>query len=291
MLSGSREVKLEHDARVLNSAVRSYLAFGGDFSGIKDPEEVLAMLKEEIPESERDRFVGLGGSFLDPRVLFLNQSAEEAKTAQPRLYWDSDSSRFIRATSGPPGIKAVGQDDSAIPTVSIGAKRKNSFTYASEDNWIWDFVEEAPPARQGPSDIITTTVPDNPIPPIAPKTPPVDPGPQPPLKRDTLLPPEFSIPPGTYPITSFDLGVALIDPNPAGAATIFYSIDYGAWSQYASASTISIGPDTSLKAQAVPVDTLRWEASVTTEAFYDAISASLDPPLIELSKPLFNRNN
>lgn len=282
-LEGTREARLRSELNTLNSAVNTYLAFGGAITPEDSSEDILARLKTSVSDEQRDRIPGISGSLIDRSIHFVMQTKGEAESSAPRLLWDATNSQFMIANGGPPGIKMLARSDGGEDSQEvILSERNHQFLYAKEDDWIWDYTEGTPIAQIGPSEIPTSSVPTSPVAPLTPPTP---------SNKDTLLPPQFSIPPGTYPAGNFDLGIALSNPNPVGSSTIFYTINYGAWSLYPEGSTISIGPDTSLRAQSLPVDKDRWEASETTEGYYEALGLSLIPPLIEFSKPLFNRNN
>lgn len=283
LLSATRETKLDHDSRALNTAVRAYIAFGGDVSE-HSAEEVIALLKSEIPADQRHRFPGLGGSFLDPRTRLVMQTPAEAASGAPRLVWKGEAASFVITREGPPGFKSVEQGDSSDEQIATPqSERRNSLVYADRDNWIWDYKEVAPTFAEGPTEFDTTPVPNTVEAPIV--LPPV------PKEKDTLLPPQFSIPPGHYPASHYSLALALSDPNPPGTAQVFYSIDFGAWARYSSPSTISVSPDTSVMAQALPIDSGAWEASRTVGGRYEAVYGPLDPPIIEFSKDLLEGGN
>lgn len=316
-LQGAREVRSSQDEKVLNSAVLAYLASGGDLSSAKGGEAVLAKLKTSVSEDQRKRTPGLSGSFLDSSVEFVMQTEEEAKKELPRLLWSPSKNRFEVARSGPPGIVSIarrGDSSESDGTPSLhgpsgsagdGATedRETPFSYAAKDTWIWDYAEA--PATTGPgisdfgtSDPTNATPPSTvaPIPPsILPPTPPVvPPVTSPPVtKRVPLLAPQFSRPGGRFARSDFNLSVSLRDPNPAGSAALFYALNHGAWTPY-SGGSISIPSDTSLKAQAMPLNAETHDPSAVVETFYEAFdpfNAMLLPPGIDFTKEYFQNSS
>lgn len=307
-IQGAREVRASQDEKVLNSAVLAYLASGGDLSGVTGGEAVLAKLKTSVTAEQRQRMPGLSGSFLDSSVEFVVQTEEESKKELPRLLWSSSKNRFEVASSGPPGIVSItsrrgvepASSQDGVAEIEATEDRRTPFTYAAKATWIWDYTDAAGTPAPGPSQF-GSTAPDNhlppttspPVPPVVlpPTLPPVLPPvlPPPPVKRTPLLAPQFSQPEGRYPRSDFPLKVSLRDANPSGSAALFYAVNHGVWTPYGGGS-ISVAPDTSLKAQAMPLNTGTHEPSAVVEAFYeayDAFTAMLLPPRIDFTKDYF----
>lgn len=281
VLSGSQSVKREQDLRVLNSAVSAYLVSGGDLSGASTPGEILAKLKSKASEEQQRRIPGLSGNFLDPAVELVMQTAEEARSDDPRIRWNPETTHFELSYSGEPGIKTLGmQPLGAGDSEPVSEDRTSGFKYSAEGTWIWDYQEVAPSFQAGPDTIATYSPVDSSAP--APTGPP-----PPAAPRDTLQAPVFSIAGGRYPAYDFDMAVSLDDPNPPGASRIFYSINYGNWVQYTSGSPISVSPDSSIKAQAIPVDPELWNPSAPVDELYYSYETKLLPPTIVFSAASF----
>lgn len=317
-LQGAREVRSNQDEKVLNSAVLAYLASGGDLSGVKGAEAVLAKLKTRVSDDQIKRTPGLSGSFLDDSVEFVMQTEEEAKKELPRLLWSPSKNRFEVARSGPPGIVSIarrldsgekGGSDSLqerFESDGTGATedRVTPFSYAAKDTWIWDYADA--PAGTGPSaSQFGTSDPTNGMPPstapplppsiFPPSPPPVVPPVTPPpiVKRIPLLAPQFSRPGGRFARSDFNLSVSLHDMNPAGTAALFYAVNHGAWTAYSGAS-VSVPSDASLKAQAMPVNAGTHDPSAVVEAIYEAFdpfNAMLLPPGIDFTRDYFQNSS
>jgi prepilin-type N-terminal cleavage/methylation domain-containing protein len=307
VVEGSIEVRARQDQQVLNSAVRAYLVAGGDLSGITNPGEVLSKLKTRSNPGLDKRIPGLSGSFIDESIEFVIQSPEEAERESPRLHWDAQARRFEVAVSGAPGIVSVTRSRVASEVSGPGGPqsgdgsdsstdevRSSPLLYSAKSSWIWDYQDQPVAGGAAPAEVPTFDPADTELPVVIPPTDPVvvTPIPPPPAPGPIrLAPPGFSKPAGRYPRDDFNLAVSLRDPNAPGSARLFYSVNHGAWIAYDGGS-ISVPPDNSLKAQALPVNTRTHEASTMAEAGYEAFDelyAILLPPSIRFSKPSFDR--
>ena len=287
--SSMKDTKLESDLVVLNSAVKSYLLFGGNLNGDESLAVVLTKLKSRASDETAGQVVGLRGTFLDPRFEPIMQTAEEAATDVPRGYWDASKKKFVSATSGPPGIKEFRIDHDYVPSMDLTETRETAVQYAHNSDWIWDYQDSAAPTYIQATPIAVSASPTEgsivPLAPPLPTAPSSPPSSAPPGDPATVLdPPTFSLPPGTHPISDFNLLVSIVDPNPEGSS-IYYSIDSGSWEAYTGA--LSIPPGTVLKAQAYPTSSDYLFSSVT-QGTYDAGPVTLFTPVISLSAGNFN---
>lgn len=273
--SSTRE-KLLSDVETLNRGVLAYLASGGDLSNLDDPNEVLNALKQ----TSSKRAPGLTGSKIDPRIVFVYQTDDEASSGRSRVYWDTANQRFkVSNSADSPGIKAFELSAEAGEMDYGSSDGNHSLLYAEEDDWIWDYQEVARTTPAGPSDFSVTPVPDNSTPPIPPASlPPVTP-----TSKLPLAPPVFSIPSSSLPYPSFDLTLFLTDPNPPGVSEIYYSIDYGNWMPYT--GSVTVPPDANVAAQAVAVST-NYSNSPRVDHAYEATPVALLPPVINPSRTL-----
>ena len=289
--------KLSADVDSLNRSVSAYLASGGDLSGMKSPDEVLAALKTSF--SNASRMPGFSGGKIDERISFEYQSSSEARAGNWRVYWDESLTRFVLANSGTtPGIKAFAY--SAEPEVEETTEMANSpnttdtgkistrgtrnaktpMLYAESSNWIWDYKDAAASAAPGPTNITLSEVADT-----APTPPTPPPGGGPSGSSFTALnPPQFSIAGGAFPVTSFNLPLALLNPNPAGSSDLYYSVNFGNWNLYT--GPISVVPGAVVAAQAVPASS-QYTSSARVDQTYTALPAGLIPPVITPSAPEF----
>lgn len=287
VFTGANDTRMAADQRVLNSAVKAYLASGGDLSGLSDPVEVVAHLKRSLSEEQRRLLPGLTGGFLDPDTELVMQSKEDARREALRVHWNEKTSRFELARSGAPGIVGVTRVEPEIGKmreVEATEGRGSVYNYAKEGTWVWDYRDESRSLPVGPTEFVVETVAESPVPPPSPP-PPVIP---PPVRRDSLLPPLFSLPGGRYHGHEFDLTLNLANPNPGGLSQLVYSVDYGDWQPYAEGSPISVAPATLIKAQAIPLDSAVWDPSPVEEEFYVSFRSVLLPPEIDFNKTSFS---
>lgn len=103
----------------------------------------------------------------------------------------------------------------------------------------------------------------------------------------TLLPPDFSIQGGTYPMNDFDLEVELIDPNLPGAAKIHYALNGGAFMPYPGGPITTV-PGTTIEAYAESTDLGRWNDSGTASNTYNGGVTLLLAPEVATSAPKFD---
>ncbi|MDF1740888.1 MAG: Ig-like domain-containing protein [Verrucomicrobiales bacterium] len=279
--SAASKTKIGNDLNVMNSAVGAYLTFGGSFEGDESLDRVLTKLKARASGESAKQIIGLAGHFLDPRYEPLMQTAEEAATDMERIYWKASTSKFVSATSGPPGVKGfqISDDYTESQEADSGESRESILDYATESKWIWDYEDVPVPKALGPTVVATVPVANtSPAPVSAPVIP----------TRPTipLSPPTFSVPPGTYPITDFSLPLAITNPNSSAVSELYYSIDYGDWNEFRG-GTVAIAPGSILKAQAVSTND-DYISSGVTDGTYGASPATLLPPMINLSSDAFN---
>ncbi|MCB1206475.1 MAG: VWA domain-containing protein [Verrucomicrobiae bacterium] len=278
VVSSSKDQKLASDAETLNRAVAAFVASGGDASSLKSADEVLDALRKQSRDARRTP--GMAGAFIDPRIQFASESPEEAQKNLPRLYWNSQASRFeVASDRDEPGIVSVTLDGTEEAGGTDADDRSSALLYAKQGDWIWDYADVPLPASPGTVEIPLGTPTDStPTPPSGTGTPPT-PGVVP------LDPPGFSIAGGTYPKSSFPLSLSLSDPNPAGRGEVYYSVDYGNWLPYK--GTIQVQAGNVVAAQVVPV-TSGYSSSARVEESYQPVKEPLAPPSIQLSSLEFN---
>lgn len=274
----AKVAKLDSDLGVLNAATKAYLASSGDLRSAKTVSDVLKKLKSQASASSSVVYNGFRGSFIDPRTEFVMQTDEEAALTARRLVWDSNSMAFVLKWSGESGIKEVRLNNDLAESPVLYEDRKGVMDLAKEDGWIWDYEEVAPEAKLGTTPVVY-------VPPTT-TTPPTPPTVTPPPPAAALDPPVYSIPSGDYTVEDYPMALTLTDPNPTGAADIFYQVDFGGWSRYGGGS-LTLSPYSRVEAQAIPKDPSSYSASRVSRENYDIIPVILDPPVIIPDKESF----
>lgn len=283
VVSKSREQKLISDVATLNRSIIAFVGSGGDLSKAENPDEVLLALKKSF--SNASRMPGFSGSKLDERVAFTYQNDKESQSKNSRAYWNSAEGRFVISTSGDTGgISGVtlvdtppSNDGTEIGTTGT-SNAKVPLLYAEETSWIWDYEEVAPSVAPGPSTVSVSEVAD---------TTPTPSGSATGLPTASVIPldpPTFSVPGGSFPISSFNLPLTLMNPNPSGSSEIYYSVDFGNWLRYS--SPIAVAPGSIIATQAIALTDLYASSSKVDES-YSVIPIDLLPPIITPSSPEF----
>ncbi len=278
------EKKLLSEVGTLNTAVASYLSFGGSLDDADTSEKVLSRLRSTASSDLAKRIPGLSSAMIDQRMKAEYQTKEQAGSDQLRVLWNPTAGKFVTATSGDAGICGFYlADESEIAAPSADDKRVMAMLYAKEDTWVWDYQDGSAAVPNGPTSIVTgnpvdsgSTPPTTPTGPGTPETPEVR----------TLAAPEFSIESGEFEVTEFDLPLTLTNPNPAGASDIFYSIDFGPWKRYTDGSTLEVQPDQTISAQTI-AKTTAWTDSSRKDNLYNSLTKQLDPPTILTSSSNF----
>lgn len=258
--------KLQKDVTRLNSAVKVYLANGGDLSGVSDPREVLTHLKSVAGGSANRQVVGLKGSALDYRVVAEMQTSGQATSDELRALWDPVSNRFVLTNTGGIGVRAFVIDENAAEGGE--ESRSTNLKYAMNDGWVWDYQDRSDNVVGGPSN----------LPPgggVATLPPAVDPP-----SAAPLLVPVIEVPGGDYPLTDFPKAVAITNPNDPGVSELLYSTIAGIWSIYD--GPVQVEPGDELEVRAISIDPDNWSDSDTVDEEYATVAVS---PELELSLP------
>lgn len=249
--------KLENDVAAVNRAVQVYLAEGGDLSQAATPAAVVEKLKTRVATNLAASHPGLRGSMADSRLGVVEQTDAEAATPQARARWNSATRRFEIFTDGPRGVKYFVLDDTLAGSTAV-ENRTASLPLASTEKWVWDYTdfEPGPPAGAAP-----------------PATSPLD-------------PPSFTPAGGPQALASFDIGVAINNPNSANVSRVLYSVSGGPWSAYGG-QTITVKPDESVRAYAASTVPETHHDSTLAAVSYDVIPVQpqllVTPPAAELS--------
>ena len=271
--AASARAKLDQDVAAVNRAIQVYGAHGGRIPRGQTGDTILARLRRE---AANPRLPGLKGSLIDPRMTIRWQKASESVNRMPRAYWDDSAKEFYIASSGSsPGVKEFFSGDLPVP-LPMGVDenghaldpnkddRTGTKEFASVDSWVWDYDGTAQADR---------------IPPNAVPTAYIDPQ----LSEATvsgnavpLQPPLFSIPAGTYPLSTYPKNLNLVLPStiPVGAAEIYYYQTGGSWRGYSGAIPLN-DPGVTVAAKSVSLDPDHFEDSAAVDATYETTKITL----------------
>lgn len=139
--SAARENKLISDSSAVNRSIQIYLASGGDFVGVTDPDAILNKMKSQANAESAIRRIGITGNLLDQRVTADWQTPAEAATSMPRAIWNASANRFMVASTGALGVKEFRLDDEEkLAALSApGPEKRASIKDSQEGGWVWGF--------------------------------------------------------------------------------------------------------------------------------------------------------
>ncbi|MEM9282161.1 MAG: VWA domain-containing protein [Verrucomicrobiota bacterium] len=202
-----RQAKLERDVKTLNSAVKVFIANGGNFDGLTDPQTVVDRMKAERTGSDKTRFVGLTGSTVDKRLAIQEAGSSDEWVA----VWSPSGQRFEIVPNDGTGIGSFYLDESLAENEyeSIG-REASTLAYNENPGWVWAYSDRSADDPEGPTSIDLDDQEDSTPPPV-------------PVR---LLPPAFDPVPGAYATADFPLTVTLINVNDP-STSILYAIDGG----------------------------------------------------------------
>ncbi|MEM1442346.1 MAG: hypothetical protein AAGF67_08390 [Verrucomicrobiota bacterium] len=273
--SGSDDVKLVSDVKILNSAVKVYLANGGQLPADSSVDDVITRVGRSVSTEEQDTFVGFTGSMIDNRLEATWLPEAGISSGRSRAVWNSASQRFVITEEAVPGIASfrINEDADSDPAEEQDAdgsaqERTSSMSYASESNWVWDYTEAPGAVPNGASDIPVNSVPSDTAPPTATTTPGSTSG------TSRLAPPVFTKAPGSYPVEDYQLSLGLTNPNPSGSSSIYFKRPTGVWTLF-DGNDFLIDPDEEILAYAVADDPTEYEASTITRGTYGATPLKL----------------
>tara|TARA_R110002096_G_scaffold67332_11_gene163420 strand:- start:25982 stop:27628 length:1647 start_codon:yes stop_codon:yes gene_type:complete len=146
--------KLESDVSSLNSAIKIYLANGGDLTGVSDPQSIIDKLKTRRSDSSAERFAGLRSSMVDKRLAVVMQSSTEASTTRTRAIWDATTSRFVVKKSGASGVSYFRLDDAlALGDYGTENREASPIDLNPNDGWVWTYSDSNPISGPAPTTI------------------------------------------------------------------------------------------------------------------------------------------
>jgi type II secretory pathway pseudopilin PulG len=229
--SGARKEKLKTDVMAINSAVRVYVASGGNLSNADSVDKVLSKLKSRASAERARRLTGLSSSLVDERLTYRLQTESEAAADEPRATWNAKDMLFEIAESGEPGIRGFHFSESAVPeTDLIDEDRAGAMLFAKHSGWIWDHQDSQPDLPPGPTVIplAAGTAPQvSPTPGLGSVSTPIGTKgviPELPPHVASLLPPEIEFSSAKFDSETTSITVALSNSNPPGTGEIRYEL-------------------------------------------------------------------
>lgn len=246
----SREAKLESDVAVVNQASRLYVANGGTFIGNETVEEVINKLKSSATAASGNSLAGMTGSLIDRRIVPVLLDSEEIETSRLRASWDSAQQQFVVSRNGSGAVREFQLREDLALADYAPEERSSTLAYASQTAWVWDFEDHTPVAVE--DDGVSPTVPAS----------------------QQLAPPTFDPPGGSLPLSSFDPDITLVNPNPAGSSTIYYSTGGSQLAEY-NGESIKVSPGGRIVALAVSLNPSQWTNSQVSSAQYNPIPLQL----------------
>lgn len=260
--------KLESDVTTINHAIKIYLANGGSLTGVTDPQAVLDKMKTKRTSEDAAKFAGFSGSMVDPRLSARSTTGAEAASSEKRAIWNSAKLRFDIATSGQGVAEFILSDAKGVVDYGTEERDGSVLDYETNTGWIWPYDDsEAATSRSTPS-LVALADPGLTNPQPTPGSGSI---------RTRLSPPTFSQPAGSYPLSSYDLSLSLLDPNTSCASWIMYSLNGSPFARYSAPLTVT--PETRVVAYATG-DSSHYYSSPATDALY------LARPPLELCAPL-----
>ena len=245
----ARKAKLEQDVAVVNNAIDTYLAAGGDAAQLTEGGVISALKQRVAPPPGPGEIVGPQGPFLDTRVI-----TKPTDFAWSALYTTDPQPRFYVVQSRDGVVFDTG------PAMAVGGAAER--LDAARGSWVWDYTTANAPG-QGPSFVPTA----------------IDAGytsTNIPLAAVTLDAPVFS--PASLlngNLWEFPVSVSIANPNPAGSSRIYYKAGTGGNYALYDGTPFNVDPGTSLTAIAVSLDPSRYYNSPETSAEYTVVPLQL----------------
>jgi prepilin-type N-terminal cleavage/methylation domain-containing protein len=242
----AKRKKLEQDVAIVNNAIDSYLASGGDPQNLTS-DGVLGALKSRVYGGMAAEMLGPQGPFLDPTVATnptdFSWSAIFAPGARPRF-------EIVENTSG----VVFGSG----PAMAIGGVAERADQ--ARPSWLWSYVEATPPAEAA---VYIPLAVDN-----------VSLSTNLPLVGVTLGPPLVSPSSTNGSLWNFPLSVSMTNTNPPGSSRVYYKVGTGNYSLH-DGEPLNIDPGTSLQAVCVSLDPSRYYNSTVASNDYGVVPLTL----------------
>lgn len=265
---GAQKNKLNSDVQALNSAIRIYLANGGNMEGVTTADAALLKLKSSRSKSDKELHVGAPpGRMIDNRVATAPVAADSWKA---RAQYNSASQRF-ETVENQAGIEFI-LDDSLAEVSPDLETRENTVSYAKTSSWVWDHTSTINPgAPAGPSTFGTNPNPANSVPSTAAPEPEPEPETTPPVPR--LPYPQIDKDNGPHPEEDFPLAVTVTNPPASADGAPVFQINSDPWMPYT--GPVSVPMNSSIRVQFMTVDPSRYQDSSVKYAYFYPVPSSL----------------
>lgn len=242
----AKKRKLEQDVVIVNNAIDSYLASGGDAENLTS-DSVISALKTRVTGGMPAEMTGPRGPFLDPTVI-----TNPTDFSWSALFTTDPRPRFYVAQSASGVIFGKG------PAVAVGGVAERSDQ--ARPSWLWTYGEASPPAERTafvPLAVDTGAASTN----IA-------------QAAVTLGAPTIAPSSLTANIWGFPLQVTITNTNPAGSSRVYYKIGNGSYTLFDNAP-FNVDPGASVAAVCVSLDPSRYYNSVAVTNTYSVIPLAL----------------
>jgi type II secretory pathway pseudopilin PulG len=236
----AKKEKLKQDVAIVNNAIDSYLASGGDPEQLT-ADNLLNALKSRVYGGMPAEMMGPQGPFLDPTV-----TTNTTDFAWSAIFTTDPRPRFVVAQSTAGVVFGKG------PAMAIGgvAERPDE----ARPSWLWTYAEATPPSEaQSFTPLAVDTGGGSTTAGVA---------------AVTLQAPLVSPGSTNGNLWDFPLSVLLTNPNPPGSSRIYYKVGAGNFALFEDGTAFSISPDTTLTAVCVSLDPSRYYNSTASSNFY-----------------------
>ncbi len=230
----AQTTKLEQDIAALNSAVRVFKANGGKIASSWKVSKVIDALKTKADATSAAKIAGVRGSMLDPRVVAIDETYEEASSGQPKALWDNVNHRFYLSTSAERGTKRFALVDTGSETVPEERERTANLALNGRNGWVWSFTDTPSVQRNAPRSADGQLEPESgsgsgstgatlePYGPLA-------------LNEPVMTGADAD----AYEGVDFPVTFAMDDYNPEGASILMVSTDGQEWQEYTGPITVT----------------------------------------------------
>ncbi|MFT4547340.1 MAG: type II secretory pathway pseudopilin PulG [Pseudoalteromonas tetraodonis] len=275
--------KLEQDVSRLNTAVKIFVANGGDLSGIATGNEVLTELKKSANAEGQKKIVGVRGTSIDNRLYGIDPSHPRGNNALlDRAVWKEQLGRFVIEKSSV-GIEEFVYEK-GLAHVDFGTQkfekendndrvRQTKLVYNDQEGWVWVVLDRNYVTGAGPQSLPVLEAPT-----LGAS------GGSGAANTSRLTAPIISPDSGTLPLASFPLQVTIAkSPSDPEDASVQYSIEPNIWITYS--GPLHVEPGTTIQAFTTHADS-SWESSEASAANYNNIAETLEIALSIPKNPL-----
>ena len=244
----ARKAKLEQDVAIVNNAIDTYIAAGGDPAQLTEGNVISSLQQRVAPAPGPGEIVGPQGPFLDTRVI-----SKPTDFAWSALYTTDPQPRFYVVQSRDGVVFDLG------PAMAVGGAPER--LDAARGKWVWDYTTATAPG-QAPTFVPTAV--------DAPYTSTNVPVAAVPLDAPVISPGSMSA-----NLWGFPLSVSIANPNPSGSSRVYYKVGEGGNFTLYDNTPFNVDPGATLYAVAVTLDPSRYYNSPQADATYSLIPLEL----------------